>query len=135
MILIVGTTLAIRARRESSEDGSMTYGQGLGTGALTGVFTGLFSAVFMILYAQVINPGFIPTLREQQQAVMAQRGMSQAQIDQAAQFMEKFISPIVLTLTAAFSGFVIVVIVALIVAAVFKRAAPEPAFDPPPLQG
>jgi len=134
IIMIVGITLAIRTRRDASEDESLSYGQGVGAGTLTGVFTGLFSGVFTILYATVINPAFIGALQEQQKAVLAERGMSQAQIDQTAGMMEAIMSlPVIATMAIMFSvifGF----FVALIASAFLKRTAPEPALEPPPLQ-
>lgn len=134
VILIVGITQAVRARRDTSDDGSMSYGQGVGTGALTGLFAGLFTGVFTSLYATAINPAFIETLRDQQRAVMAERGNSPAQIDQAAAVMEKFTSPAVITVAAVLFSIFFGLLVALVAAAFLKRAAPAPTFEPPPLR-
>jgi len=132
LIPIVGITLGVRARREDSDHGAMTYGQGVGTGVMTALLYGLVMAVFSYLYGTEINPDYPELLRQQQENVMAARGLSSADIDRAMPFARIFTSPVFTAITSIFVSLILGTIVALVAAAFLKRGA-QTGGEPPPL--
>lgn len=123
VILIVGMVYAMREFK-SSNDGFMSYGQGLSIGTLLSAISGLLGSAFIIFYSQFIDTNYIKKLMDYSRGDMESRGMSDAQIEAGMEFSEKFMSPGIMfaigVLFSVFFGFII----ALIISAIMRRNRP-----------
>jgi|SRR6478736_1487593 len=124
LFIIVGMVMAFKYFK-SHHNGFMTYGQGLGIGTLMSLIMGLLTSIFMYIYIKFVDPGMMNRVMEMQRSQMEERGMDDAQIDQAMEMASKFTSPELMivfgTLGFVFVGFII----ALIISAIMKNARPE----------
>lgn len=117
--------LGIKAVREESPGKALSYGRGVGAGTLISLYSGLMSAVYNYIHFKFINPDFFDYQAEFMKAKWAAKGMSDAQIDAAEAMMRKFSGP---GMTAFFTPIATVImglIMALIIAAILKRPAPQ----------
>ena len=119
--------LLVLAHREfkSEGDGYMSFGQGLGIGTLIALISSIISSVFTFIYVSFINDNFIEAIREKSIADMEKAGQSDAQIDQAMQFVEMFTSPVALLIMGILMGVFFGFIVSLIVTIFTKNQDPE----------
>lgn len=106
-------------------DGYMNYGQGLGLGTLMCLFSSIISSIFTFIYVQYINTNYISNIREAQRIGMEERGMSDAQIEQAMKVSESFTGPVAMLIFGIVGGVFFGFIVALIVSAITKKSRPE----------
>jgi uncharacterized membrane protein len=99
--------------------GYMTYGQGLGVGTLTSAVAGLLSSLISTFYIKFVDPTVLQRTMDEQRIQMEERGMSDAQIDQAMKIAESMtgFSFLFATLAIVFFGFIL----SLIIAAILKR--------------
>lgn len=127
LITIVGITLAMRDYRTLNR-GLMTYSEGLSVGTLTAGVSGLLSSLFSVFYTTVIDPGVMERVIDQARERLEESGLSDEQIEQQIEFMNKFQSP---GLTFAFGSIGSVVLgflLSLIIAAFIRRTKANP-FD------
>jgi Protein of unknown function (DUF4199) len=123
------TALGIKARRsEVPETEPFGYGRALGAGAMVSLVACFLSAIFNYAYFAFINPGFSDIIVQAQLDKMAARGMSDAQIEKATQFVRFMMSPGIYALQTMVGGFIIAFILSLVIAAFFTRGEPA---EPP----
>ncbi len=126
LITIVGLILAMRAVREKSPDGSLSYGRAVGTGTLTTVVQGLVGGVLTFLYGKVINPEFHELVYEN-----ALQRVPPAQADAVEGMLRFFSSPLWFFLVMIIASPIMGTIFSLIIGAFMKRAPRSEA--PPPI--
>lgn len=123
VILIAGIVWAMRDFREQNS-GFMSYGQGLGIGSLMSAIVGLIGAMFTMFYMQFIDTTLMQQSLDKARSDMEARGMDDAQIDQAMEISQKFMTPgmmfLIQVLTYLFIGFII----SLILAAIMRKDKP-----------
>jgi len=106
-------------------NGFMSYGEGLKIGVLMTVVGSLISNIFSYIYVTFVDDSMIQKIMDITEQKMLDKGLSDAQIDQAMSMTEKFMTPIVMFPIAfiftVFFGF----IVALVVSAITKKADPS----------
>jgi Protein of unknown function (DUF4199) len=90
---IACTLLAIKHYRDEEMGGRLTLGQGVMMGIWVGLISAAISAVFMLIYFYVINTGYFDTLKEITATQMAERGMSEEQIEMSQGMMGWFLNP------------------------------------------
>lgn len=125
--LLLSYTIGIYLTHKAFKDqgnGFMTYGQGLGLGAIVGLVSATLNAVFSFIYLTFIDDTLLSRQIEAVRIQLEERGMSDAEIDQAMQFSEMFMSPVGLLLIGILSGLFYGFIVALIVSAFTKNTDP-----------
>ncbi|QMW01345.1 DUF4199 domain-containing protein [Spirosoma foliorum] len=126
LILIVGLVLSMRDYRTANE-GYMSYGEGMSTGTLVSAIAGFLSSLFTVFYTQIIDPGFQERITEQVRTQMEDQGtMSDEQIDQGIEMMQKFQSPGITFAVGIFMTILIGVIFSLIIAAFIRRNKDNP---------
>ncbi|MEJ2003464.1 MAG: DUF4199 domain-containing protein, partial [Cyclobacteriaceae bacterium] len=85
----------------------------------------LLSGIFGYIYMTTIDPTIIDQVKEQQMMELEEQGMSDAQIEQAMEITEGFMTPGMLALFgilfSAFIGFIL----SLIISAFTKNSNPE----------
>ena len=124
IITIVLVFLAHKYYKENG-DGFMTYGQGVGIGFWMGLVSSVISSIFTYIYAKLIDPTYITTIREKAIEDMEAKGQSQEQIDAAMKFVEMFTSAEAILFFGLFFGILIMVIIALIISIFTQKPHPE----------
>lgn len=125
--IVIGIIMIFLAQKFYKEngDGFMTYGQGIGIGFWTSLIASLISSIFTYIYAKLIDPSFITTIREKAIEDMEAQGQSQQQIDTAMKFVEMFTSAEALLVMGLIFGTLIGVIIALIISIFTQKPQPE----------
>lgn len=123
VILIGGIVLGMRDFRTQNA-GFMSYGQGLGVGSLISAIVGLLGSVFTMFYIQFIDTTIMQQSLNTARADMEARGMDDAQIDQAMEISQKFMTPGMVFIIGILSYLIIGFIISLIVAAIMRKDKP-----------
>jgi len=109
-------------------NGFMSYGQGMGIVFWIGLICSVIYTVFFYIYIKFIDAGFVEAIKQKQIEQMQERGMSDAQIDQAMGIASMFMTPEAMFIFGLFGGIIIIVIVGLIVTIFTQKSNPEPSF-------
>lgn len=128
---IVGVPLGIRAWREQTGKGNMSYGQGLVAGLMISLWSGVGSCVFVLLYGMVINPTYQDTIIEKELAKLEAANAPAAMVETMEKVLRVSTNPAVQAVSAIMGSCILGLIIALIASAVLKRAAPTFAQPPP----
>ena len=124
-ILIGGMVLAHNAYKAANH-GFMNYSEGLGIGAVMSVVSGTLSTAFSFVYMKFIEPEYMTRLMESTRAKMEEKGgMSDEQIDQAVNMMQKFSSGGWMVLFGILGSLLFGFLIALVVSAITKKTKPE----------
>jgi len=110
------------AQKEFKDElgGYVTFNQAFSAGFRYAVFGGLLIAVFIYVYSAILSPEYFAKTLEAGQAKMAEKGLTQEQIDKAMEISKKW-GPIIGAFAAAIGYAVIGAVIALIGAAIFKK--------------
>ena len=116
--------LIVLAHREfkNTHNGVMTYGEGLWSGTLLSIIAAVVGAVLVYVYFGYMNTTYFATAIRAQQAVLAQRGVTGAQAQQAMGLVGAVMTPVGIAVSSLISGVVVGFVVALI-ATIFTRCA------------
>lgn len=125
-ITIIGLILVMRFVRDTTSDGSLSYGKAVGTGALTSVFQGVIGGILTYVYGTLINPEFHELVFEN-----ARQKLSADQAQAAEGMLRFFTSPLWFLVVMVFVTPIVGTIFSLIIGAFMKR--PPRAPQPPPL--
>jgi Protein of unknown function (DUF4199) len=126
VISIVGMILAMKEFKEDS-NGFMSYSQGLGIGTMMSAVSGFISGTYNYIYTVFIDPTIRQQILDKTRIALEERGMDDAQIDQAMSISEKFSSPGMGFAFGMIGSVVVGFILALIISAIMKRD--KPVFD------
>jgi hypothetical protein len=126
VFMIVAIVLAMKDFREQNK-GFMSYGEGLGLGTLVSAVMGLLSSAFTMFYIQFIDNTLLTQGMDQVREDMERRGMDDAQIDQAMELSQKFMSPGVVFVMGVLGYLITGFIISLIISAILRRD--KPVFD------
>jgi hypothetical protein len=123
VFMLVAIILAMKDFKEKNS-GFMSYGEGLGLGSLTSAVMGLLSSAFTMFYIQFIDNTLLAQGLDKVRVDMESRGMDDAQIDQAMELSQKFMSPGVVFVMGVVGYVVMGFIVSLIIAAIMRKEKP-----------
>ncbi|GGM76373.1 hypothetical protein GCM10010967_04990 [Dyadobacter beijingensis] len=123
VFMLVGIVWAMREFREKN-GGFMSYGEGLGLGSLTSAVLGLLSSAFTMFYIQFIDNDLLAAGIDQMREDLERKGMDDAQIEQAIEVSQKFMSPGIMFVTVILGYVVMGFIVSLIIAAIMRKEKP-----------
>ena len=124
-VVWIGTiVMAIRAHKTEDLGGYITFKRAFGTGALAGLIFAIITGIWTYLFFAMIAPDALDMIREMSYNTMAERGMSEEEIEQASGLMSSFTSPAFISLSAFFSSAVISLIISLIAGAIMKQDRP-----------
>jgi hypothetical protein len=124
VILIVGIVLAHKQFKQLNS-GFMSYGQGLGIGTTVATVSGVIGGVFSYIYFTFIDPTYMQRVMDLTRSRMEEKGMDDAQVDQAMAMAEKFSGPMFTTIFAVLGALLIGFILSLVISAITKHARPE----------
>lgn len=114
---------AIKEEKAANE-GFISFGKAFGTAFKTGLIMAAVGAAFSYLYFEFINTEYVAFMLDKAQEDMANRGMSDEQIEMAIKMQSKFMSPAMMAGIALLGGIVINLIIALIMGAAMKKENP-----------
>jgi len=130
VIMIVITYFGIKAYRDTFLGGFMTYGQALGSGVLINFYASIVGGIFTILLYSVIDPDLTQKLLVNAQDKMLEKGVAEAQIEQAMSFTKIIMKPVVMAAMTVFSSIFFGLLISLILGIFLKKeggpAAPAP---------
>lgn len=123
VISIVITIMALREYR-TLNSGFMSIGEGVGLGTLMSVISGLVSITYNLVYTNFIDPTIRQQMLDNAREQLENRGMADAQIENAMEITEKIQSPglqfgIGIVFAAIFGA-----LISLVVAAFLRRNRP-----------
>ena len=125
VLTVLGIFFGMRAYRQYSRQGIMSYWQGVLAGVLISVFAGLITAAFTFVYLQYINPGFVDILVELKRRNLMQQGASEVQVQSNAIVNREIYQPLPQALLAL-GGYVAAgCLLSLIAAGFLKSRKPE----------
>lgn len=126
MIALLGAIfLAIKARRNETGEGYLTFGQGFGTGMMTTLIGSFLVSLYTLIYFRILNPGMMDYIKLRQEEEMLKRGMDEAQVEQAISQMETFSTPEMMSLFLMLGTLLLGLVISLIVTAFLKKDSPE----------
>lgn len=125
LIFTVAVFIIAHKYFKENGDGFMAYGQGVGIGFWASSVSSVLSSFFTFIYIKFIDDTFIDTMKNTQIENMQEKGMSDAQIDQAMGFSEPFMTPTAFLIFGIVFGIIIGVIVALIVTIFTQKSNPQ----------
>ncbi|HYF68367.1 MAG TPA: DUF4199 domain-containing protein [Ohtaekwangia sp.] len=113
---------------KENTDGFMSYGQGIGIAFWMGLISSVIASIFSYIYMKFIDQTFIENIKQQQIEAMEQKGMSEAQIEQAMSFSAAFMNPEVMLVMGLIFGVIGAVIIGLLVTIFTQKNNPQPGF-------
>lgn len=124
--VIITIVLLILAMKEfkQSNDGFMSYGQGLSLSMLLIAVSSLISTGFSVFYMNVIDESFKEKMLSFQEEMMVKQGVSEDQLNTAMENVERFSTPGFQFLFGIIAALVFGFIIALIVTAFMKKDRP-----------
>lgn len=123
LILVVAIVLAMKDFREQNK-GYMSYGEGLGLGSLLSAIMGLLGSAFSMFYMQFIDNTLLTQGLDQVRADMEAKGMDDAQIDQAMELSQKFMSPGFMFAMGVFGYVLVGFLLSLIISLIMRKEKP-----------
>ncbi|WP_428658290.1 DUF4199 domain-containing protein [Runella sp.] len=124
--VIIPITTMVLAMKEfrTSNGGFLSYGQGLGIGTLMSAISGFISATYSYIYNEFIDPTLRQQILDKVREDLENRGMDDAQIEQAVEMSQKFSTPGLTFVFGILGAIVIGFIIALIISAIMKKDKP-----------
>jgi len=126
VFMIILFVLAHNAFKAANE-GYMAYGQGVTIGVIISLIGGTISSIFTFIYLKFVDDSMIKIAMDQAYDKMAQKGLSDEQIDQAMKMTEKFMTPTMMMIFGIIFTFIFGLIIALIISAITQKKKPEAA--------
>jgi hypothetical protein len=115
-IIFVGT----QAKR-TSQDGFISYGQGLGTGVGIAFFGSIMVAFYTFVFFNYMDPEMLEELILRAEDQMYDQGLPDDQVEMAMTYTRKFMAPIPMALMVILSYTIIGFIISLITSAILKK--------------
>lgn len=115
--LILFIIIGVKSYRDEDLEGYISYGKSLGTGTLIALFGSIITAIFTVILFTYIAPELPEKIIENAQQKLAEKGMSDAQMEQGIKMTRMFMSPVWLfffsILGTTFWGFVFSLIISI----------------------
>ncbi len=81
----------------------------------------IISILYFQLYSNIIEPDFVEHILEESGKQMAEKGLSEEQIDKALEMSKTFMSPGIMSVISFFSSLLMGALISVIGAAIFKN--------------
>lgn len=115
-LIFVGT----KAKR-TSQEGFISYGQGLGTGVGIAFFGSIMVAFYTFVFFNYMDPDMLEELILRAEDQMYDQGMPDEQIEMAMTYTRKFMAPVPMALMVVLSYTIVGFIISLITSAILKK--------------
>jgi zinc transporter ZupT len=124
LLLIPVLVMAYKEFKEAN-NGFMSFGEGLGLGVLLSGVSAIISGIFSYIYMNFIDNTFMSKMIDFQREQMTEKGLTDEQIDQSMQMIQKFTSPGLAFIFGIIGWLVVGFIFSLIVTAIMRKSKPE----------
>jgi len=121
IILIGGMAWGTLEYRKRYLGGFMTYGKAFSSCFMIGLFSGILGAIYMFIFAQFIHPGLIQEVLDMSRQALADKNLTDEQMEQALAMQSKFMSPVMMTIWGLFASLIASVVLGLILAIFLKK--------------
>ncbi len=121
LIMLITIFLGVKSIADAHKNRIIPFGILFKSGMFITVSITLISVVYFFVYANFIETDFVNNLLDLSRKQMAERGLSEEQIEQGIELSKKFMSPGIMAVISTFSSLIIGAIVSLISAAVLKK--------------
>jgi len=125
LITIIILILAIRSYRDNVMDGVLPFGPAFKFGFIVILVSSVIGIIYAYLLWTVIDPDILSKMKDLQMEKMLEKGVPEESLDQAMEITGKFMKPALMVIFGLFSSLLMGTIVALIIAAIFKKNQPE----------
>ena len=119
--MVVAIISGIKAIADANKNKLVPFGSLFKGGMLITVIISVISIIYFLVYSNFIETNFIDNLMEVSRKQMAEKGLSEEQVDAAIEMSKKFMSPAIMTVISLISSLIMGAIVSLIGAAIFKK--------------
>ncbi len=109
-------------------DGFMSFGQGMGITFWIGAISSLIYSCFFYIYVKFVDESFVDMLKGKQIEEMQNKGMSDAQIDQAMSIASMFMTPEMMFIFSLVFGLLFIMIIGLIISLITQKSKPDAPF-------
>ncbi len=126
---VLNVSILFFALREvrTSQEGFMTYGEGLGSSTLLGAVWGVVAGGFNYIYINFIDDSMIQKQMDLARERMEDQGLTASQIQDAERITNMMISPGIQFITIVFVTTLFIFFLGLVVSGIMKRE--KPMFD------
>ena len=107
--------------KRKTQDGFISYGQGLGTGVGIAFFGSILVAFYTFVFFKFMDPDMLEELILRTEDQMYDQGMPDEQVEMAMSYTRKFMAPIPMALMVIFSYTIVGFVVSLITSAIVKK--------------
>lgn len=121
ILLILFIIVGIKSYRDTELGGFISYGKAFGTGVLISIFGGVITAIFTIIFFTYISPDMAQKILEAAQQNMADKGMSEDQIQTSMSYAAKFMTPFWLFLFSILGSALMGIIFSLLISIFMKK--------------
>ena len=121
VIMIAVLVFAIKGYRDNVLDGEISFGKAFGFGVLVALVSSILGATYNYLLYTVIDPDLQVKMIEFAAEKMLDQGVPESQLDDIMEVSKRFMSPVITSIGAVFSGTLFGTIISLVVAAIFKK--------------
>ncbi len=119
----------IKARRDESLNGFITYGQGVGTGVLIALCAGVVISIFAVINITIIDPELMRNVMEEAKRKMIENGDSEEKIEMATKWMANMQSPAYVAIGSLVGNLFIGLIVSLVISIFTKKDNPDATYN------
>lgn len=120
-VMLSAIILGIRAIAEDNKNIPVPFGSLFKGGMIITLIVAVISIVYFLVYTNFIETDFVDKILDVSRQKMADKGLSEEQIDTAVEMTKKFMSPIFMTIIALVSNLIIGAVTSVICAAIFKK--------------
>jgi hypothetical protein len=131
VIEIILLYFLIKSYRDNFLHGQITYGQSVGAGVIIFFYSAIITAIFSYILFAFIDPGLIAKqMALTEEGMRAKGNMTEAQLETAMKFSEKFMKPGIMAFSGIFFSMIFGTIASLIVS-IFVKKEGNPLIDTP----
>jgi hypothetical protein len=121
----------LKTYRDNFMHGQITYGQSVGAGVIICLYYAIVMTVFSYLLYTVIDPGLVTKqLAMAEEGMRAKGNLTEAQIETAMKFTQKFMKPGVMVISGIFFNMIWGTVLSLVVSIFIKKEG-NPLIDAP----
>jgi hypothetical protein len=121
LISLVILIFAVRSFRDNIRGGILPFGTAFSFGFLALIIGSILGTIYGLILWTVIDPDIISRMQELQVEKMLEKGLPEEGLDRVLPRLQKFMQPGILATFGLLSSAFFSAIIALIVAAIFKR--------------
>lgn len=121
LVLFATIIFGLKAIADGNKNKIISFGSLFGAGMTISVIIALFSVVYFVIYINFIDTDFISKVLDASRQQMAQKGLSEEQIERAVEMSSKFMSPGIMIAFMVLGSLLFGAIASLIGAAIYKK--------------